>query len=117
MVKTKPQLFMSTVRIGPKGQIVIPKEIRDMLGVGPGDSLLLMADSRRGVALQKQSVMNGIAQAIFSGQGAALYPGEPEEHLRAFAENIDAAAHDGEEQLRAFAEGIEAAPHDGEVEK
>lgn len=96
MGKTTPQLFMSTVRLGPKGQIVIPKEIRDMLGVGPGDTLLLMADSRRGVALQKQSVMNSIAQAIFSGHGAALYPGESEEHLRAFAEDVDAAAHGGE---------------------
>ena len=25
--------FMATVRIGPKGQIVIPKEVRDMFGL------------------------------------------------------------------------------------
>ena len=30
--------FMTTVRIGPKGQIVIPKEVRAMFGLEPGDS-------------------------------------------------------------------------------
>ena len=39
--------FLATVKIGPKGQIVIPKEVRDMFSLNPGDSLVLMAD--RGV--------------------------------------------------------------------
>ena len=43
--------WISTVRLGPKSQIVIPKEVRDMFGLGPGDSLLLMADVARGIAL------------------------------------------------------------------
>ena len=34
--------FMTTVRIGPKGQIVIPKEVRAMFGLEPGDSLILL---------------------------------------------------------------------------
>jgi AbrB family looped-hinge helix DNA binding protein len=34
---------MATVKLGPKGQIVIPKEARDLLGLQPGDSLLLLA--------------------------------------------------------------------------
>lgn len=89
---TAPKYYMSTVRVGPKGQIVIPKEIRDMLGVGPGDSLLLMADSRRGVALQKLSVMEGIARAIFSGRGEAVEPGQSEADLEAFANAIGEVA-------------------------
>lgn len=63
------QRFMSTVKLGPKGQIVIPKEVREMFGLEPGDSLLLLADAKRGIALQRSSVMTRIADAIFSGHG------------------------------------------------
>ncbi len=59
------QRFMSTVKLGPKGQIVIPKEVREMFGLEPGDSLLLLADAKRGIALQRSSVMTRIADAIF----------------------------------------------------
>ena len=44
--------FLSAVKIGAKAQIVIPKEVRDMFGFRPGDSVLLMADKTQGVALQ-----------------------------------------------------------------
>lgn len=39
------------VRLGPKSQIVIPREVRDIFGLSPGDSLLLMADREKGIAL------------------------------------------------------------------
>ena len=43
--------YMSSVRVGPKGQIVIPKEAREMVGIEPGDMLVLLADQKRGIAL------------------------------------------------------------------
>ena len=43
--------FLSTVRVGDKGQIVIPKEVREMFGIEPGDMLLLLADQERGIAI------------------------------------------------------------------
>ena len=43
--------FMTTVKIGPKGQIVIPKEVREMFGFQPGDSVLLLAEGQ-GIAIQ-----------------------------------------------------------------
>ena len=43
--------YMTTVKVGPKGQIVIPAEVREMFGIAPGDQLLLMADKKRGIAL------------------------------------------------------------------
>ena len=49
-METMQDKFMTTVRIGPKGQIVIPKEVRAMFGLAPGDSLILLADRERGIA-------------------------------------------------------------------
>lgn len=43
--------FYGMVKVGEKGQIVIPKEARDMFGIEPGDTLLLLADSKRGIAI------------------------------------------------------------------
>ena len=43
--------FLSTGRVGDKGQIVIPKEVRDLFEIEPGDSLLLMADKKKGIAI------------------------------------------------------------------
>ena len=39
------------VKVGDKGQIVIPKGARELFGIQPGDQLLLMADKKRGIAL------------------------------------------------------------------
>jgi AbrB family looped-hinge helix DNA binding protein len=60
--------FMSSVKVGPKGQIVIPKEARDMFNIQPGDILILLADVERGIAIQRQEFFNQIADAIFSGK-------------------------------------------------
>ena len=40
-----------TIKVGEKGQFVIPKEARDMFGIKPGDTLLVMADKDRGIAI------------------------------------------------------------------
>lgn len=43
--------FLSIVKVGDKGQIVIPKGARELFGIQPGDQLLLMADKKHGIAL------------------------------------------------------------------
>lgn len=43
--------FISIVKVGEKGQIVIPKGARELFDIQPGDQLLLMADKKRGIAL------------------------------------------------------------------
>ena len=57
--------FMATVRIGDKGQIVIPKEVREMFGIAPGDTLLLLADKSRGIALPPPEECQKIQNEIF----------------------------------------------------
>ena len=56
--------FLAPVKIGPKGQIVIPKEVRDMFSLDPGDSLVLMADKGQGIALQPLSYMETLWNTV-----------------------------------------------------
>lgn len=48
---TEDGKYASTVRVGEKGQVVIPKAARDLFGIKPGDTLLLLADVQRGIAI------------------------------------------------------------------
>ena len=61
--------FMATVRIGTKGQIVIPKAARALFGLKSGDSLILMADRGQGIALQPFSYAESFWNAISNLQG------------------------------------------------
>ena len=40
-----------TATVGEKGQIVIPKQARELFGIKPGDTLLLLGDIERGIAI------------------------------------------------------------------
>ncbi|MCF2616848.1 AbrB/MazE/SpoVT family DNA-binding domain-containing protein [Oscillibacter valericigenes] len=63
MEKTKGR-FAGTVRVGEKGQIVIPKGARELLKIRPGDTLLLLADEKRGIAITKDDVLLRQFEAI-----------------------------------------------------
>ena len=58
--------FMSSVKIGPKGQIVIPKDARDLIGLEPGDTLVLLADKKKGIALQTADKLNPLLRSAFA---------------------------------------------------
>ena len=49
--QSRERHIFGTVKVGEKGQIVIPKGARELFGIQPGDQLLLMADKKRGIAL------------------------------------------------------------------
>ena len=57
--------FMSSVRLGPKGQIVIPKEARARFGLEPGATLVLLADKKKGIALQTTDKLNPLLRKAF----------------------------------------------------
>lgn len=58
--------YMTTVKVGPKGQIVIPKEARELYGVRPGDSIMLLVDCHRGIALQRMEDCREVFSKVFS---------------------------------------------------
>ena len=60
--------FAGTVRVGEKGQIVIPKGARDLLDIKPGDTLLVLADEKRGIAVTKDDVLLQQFEAILGSE-------------------------------------------------
>ena len=56
--------YMSSVKVGPKGQIVIPKEIRDMFQISPGDTLLILGNEASGLVVTKPQVLSDLADEI-----------------------------------------------------
>jgi len=63
MGKSKKHLF-GVVTVGEKGQIVIPKKARDIFGISPGDSLLIVGDESRGIAIVKTEVFSCFTESI-----------------------------------------------------
>lgn len=80
--------FMGSAKVGPKGQIVIPKEVRDMFDISPGDTIIVLADEKRGIAIERFDTFNQIADAIFLGKAKELYPEHTEEDSISFAKSI-----------------------------
>ncbi|MCI9678123.1 MAG: AbrB/MazE/SpoVT family DNA-binding domain-containing protein [Oscillospiraceae bacterium] len=58
-----------TVTVGEKGQIVIPKQARELFGIRPGDSLILLADEKRGLAIPPKAAFDQLAAAVFDQPG------------------------------------------------
>lgn len=67
-LKMPEDKFMSTVKVGEKGQIVIPKGARDLFGIEPGDTLLLMADKKQGIGIVPNAPFLDFAKAVFDVQ-------------------------------------------------
>lgn len=53
MNKVNEDRFIVSVKVGPKGQITIPKEARKMFDIKEGDTLMVMGEKDRGLAIMK----------------------------------------------------------------
>lgn len=54
-----------TATVGEKGQIVIPKQARDLFDIQAGDTLLLLADINRGIAIPPKDKISDITSSVF----------------------------------------------------
>ncbi len=57
-----------TATVGEKGQIVIPKQAREIFGIKPGDTLLLLGDEKRGIAIPPQNTLTHLFGAAFPAE-------------------------------------------------
>ncbi|MBQ2680308.1 MAG: helix-turn-helix domain-containing protein [Eggerthellaceae bacterium] len=61
--------LFGNVKVGERGQIVIPKEARDLFDINPGDKLVVLGDEGQGLALCKEAVfMAGVEAAMKSAR-------------------------------------------------
>lgn len=54
--------------VGEKGQIVIPKKARDAFDIKPGDSLVMLGDVKKGIAIVKAEVFTSITTDILNNK-------------------------------------------------
>ena len=54
------------VKIGEKGQFVIPKEARDLFDLQPGNEILVLGDEKRGLAILPKEMQKEYITRIFS---------------------------------------------------
>ena len=60
--------YIGVCRVGEKGQIVIPKEARAMFGINPDDTLVVLCDKKRGMALLKSDALDEVTSKLLDGK-------------------------------------------------
>ena len=64
----KKDRYVGICTVGEKGQIVIPKQAREMFGIKPGDSIITVCDKEKGIVLIKSDILeNNISFLMLSG--------------------------------------------------
>ena len=58
------QRVFGTAKVGDRGQIVIPKEARDLFNIHPGDTLLILGESETGLIVSKPDVLSNLATQL-----------------------------------------------------
>ena len=61
----KKDKFIGISKVGEKGQIVIPAQARKMFNINPGDSIIVLCDKEKGIALLKADEIEDLADKVF----------------------------------------------------
>ena len=62
MKEKKEDRFIVSVKVGPKAQITIPSAARKMFDIKEGDTLMVMGDKNRGIALLKADLFYNLME-------------------------------------------------------
>lgn len=62
--KNEKNKYVGICKVGEKGQIVIPKEIRNMFDIKAGDSVIVLCDKDKGIALLKADVIENLTDKV-----------------------------------------------------
>ena len=65
MGNNKGKQMFGVVKVGDKGQIVIPKEARKLFDIKTGDALLVLGDRSKGLALVKTQIFDEVVEDVF----------------------------------------------------
>ena len=80
-IPPKGKHIFGTVRVGERGQIVLPKQARDVFNIKPGDRLVILGDEsldHPGIAMMKEEFFLGITQLFKTALNMADVPDEKE---------------------------------------
>ena len=66
MQENDGKYIFGTVKVGDKGQIVIPKDARKIYNIQPGDTLMLLGD-QKGIALLKTELFQNMIDQAMEG--------------------------------------------------
>lgn len=70
MKDIKENRFIVSVKVGPKGQITIPAAARKMFNIKEGDTLMVMGDKEKGIALIKDDVFYQLMGGMFNNDNS-----------------------------------------------
>ena len=56
--------FVGIAKVGEKGQIVIPKDARDMFNINSGDYVVILCDRKKGMAIVKSDILENTIEKI-----------------------------------------------------
>ena len=66
--KGNARRVVGTAKVGDRGQIVIPKEARELFNIRPGDTLLILGEENKGLIVSRPELLRDLADQIFDGR-------------------------------------------------
>ena len=64
--KANSRRVFGTAKVGDRGQIVIPKEARELFNIQPGDTLLILGEEDTGLIVSRPELLSDLATQIFN---------------------------------------------------